>query len=131
MLRIQDGFIIFRWWKMYNPKQKQHGKFSFFHVFEIFSNIIRIFICRCWNVSHLVIDKNIFKRFGVYRTDFNIPLLKILQQLSVAWLNLLSLVYCFLSMTLTHISSLTSYYICGLNPILWLKWLPSTLWSLY
>ncbi|XP_041436679.1 KIAA1109 L homeolog isoform X7 [Xenopus laevis] len=23
-IRIQDGFIIFRWWKMYNPKQKQH-----------------------------------------------------------------------------------------------------------
>ncbi|XP_072481304.1 bridge-like lipid transfer protein family member 1 isoform X3 [Notamacropus eugenii] len=23
-VRIQDGFIIFRWWKMYNPKQKQH-----------------------------------------------------------------------------------------------------------
>ncbi|XP_043529975.1 transmembrane protein KIAA1109 homolog isoform X5 [Chiloscyllium plagiosum] len=22
--RIQDGFLIFRWWKMYNPKQKQH-----------------------------------------------------------------------------------------------------------
>ncbi|XP_069487251.1 bridge-like lipid transfer protein family member 1 isoform X7 [Ambystoma mexicanum] len=23
-IRIQDGFLIFRWWKMYNPKQKQH-----------------------------------------------------------------------------------------------------------
>ncbi|XP_053786566.1 bridge-like lipid transfer protein family member 1 isoform X6 [Desmodus rotundus] len=23
-IRIQDGFVIFRWWKMYNPKQKQH-----------------------------------------------------------------------------------------------------------
>ncbi|KAM9433242.1 bridge-like lipid transfer protein family member 1 isoform 4-T4 [Salvelinus alpinus] len=23
-IRIQDGFFIFRWWKMYNPKQKQH-----------------------------------------------------------------------------------------------------------
>uniref|UniRef100_H2RRI5 Bridge-like lipid transfer protein family member 1 N-terminal domain-containing protein n=1 Tax=Takifugu rubripes TaxID=31033 RepID=H2RRI5_TAKRU len=23
-LRIQDGFLIFRWWKMFNPKQKQH-----------------------------------------------------------------------------------------------------------
>ncbi|KAG8134646.1 hypothetical protein E2320_007756 [Naja naja] len=23
-IRVQDGFIIFRWWKMYNPKQKQH-----------------------------------------------------------------------------------------------------------
>lgn len=24
--RIQDGLLIFRWWKMYNPKQKQHGQ---------------------------------------------------------------------------------------------------------
>ncbi|XP_073775871.1 bridge-like lipid transfer protein family member 1 isoform X49 [Danio rerio] len=23
-IRIQDGLLIFRWWKMYNPKQKQH-----------------------------------------------------------------------------------------------------------
>ncbi|KAF6734631.1 uncharacterized protein FQA47_004048 [Oryzias melastigma] len=23
-IRIQDGFFIFRWWKMYDPKQKQH-----------------------------------------------------------------------------------------------------------
>ncbi|KAF3844530.1 hypothetical protein F7725_007693 [Dissostichus mawsoni] len=23
-IRIQDGFLIFRWWKMFNPKQKQH-----------------------------------------------------------------------------------------------------------
>ncbi|KAG7510692.1 hypothetical protein JOB18_028724 [Solea senegalensis] len=23
-IRIQDGFLIFRWWKKYNPKQKQH-----------------------------------------------------------------------------------------------------------
>ncbi|XP_035387614.1 transmembrane protein KIAA1109 homolog isoform X2 [Electrophorus electricus] len=23
-IRIQDGFLIFRWWKMYNPNQKQH-----------------------------------------------------------------------------------------------------------
>ncbi|XP_051784339.1 bridge-like lipid transfer protein family member 1 isoform X3 [Erpetoichthys calabaricus] len=23
-VRIQDGFLIFRWWKMYNPKQKLH-----------------------------------------------------------------------------------------------------------
>ncbi|XP_066575926.1 bridge-like lipid transfer protein family member 1 isoform X4 [Amia ocellicauda] len=23
-IRIQDGFLIFRWWKMYNPRQKQH-----------------------------------------------------------------------------------------------------------
>ncbi|XP_041120867.1 transmembrane protein KIAA1109-like isoform X6 [Polyodon spathula] len=23
-VRIQDGFLIFRWWKMYNPKQKKH-----------------------------------------------------------------------------------------------------------
>uniref|UniRef100_UPI00398F7960 bridge-like lipid transfer protein family member 1 n=1 Tax=Pristiophorus japonicus TaxID=55135 RepID=UPI00398F7960 len=23
-IRIQDGFLIFRWWKIYNPKQKQH-----------------------------------------------------------------------------------------------------------
>ncbi|KAG9339853.1 hypothetical protein JZ751_022356 [Albula glossodonta] len=23
-IRIQDGFLIFRWWKVYNPKQKQH-----------------------------------------------------------------------------------------------------------
>uniref|UniRef100_A0A3Q3M6J8 KIAA1109 n=1 Tax=Mastacembelus armatus TaxID=205130 RepID=A0A3Q3M6J8_9TELE len=23
-IRVQDGFLIFRWWKMYNPKQKQH-----------------------------------------------------------------------------------------------------------
>uniref|UniRef100_H3AGP3 Bridge-like lipid transfer protein family member 1 n=1 Tax=Latimeria chalumnae TaxID=7897 RepID=H3AGP3_LATCH len=22
--RVQDGFLIFRWWKMYDPKQKQH-----------------------------------------------------------------------------------------------------------
>ena len=27
--RIQDGFLIFRWWKMYNPKQKQHGETAF------------------------------------------------------------------------------------------------------
>ncbi len=27
--RIQDGFLIFRWWKMYNPKQKQHGEWRF------------------------------------------------------------------------------------------------------
>lgn len=24
--RIQDGLLIFRWWKMYNPKQKLHGQ---------------------------------------------------------------------------------------------------------
>lgn len=24
--RIQDGLLIFRWWQMYNPKQKQHGQ---------------------------------------------------------------------------------------------------------
>ncbi|KAJ8336323.1 hypothetical protein SKAU_G00396660 [Synaphobranchus kaupii] len=23
-IRIQDGFLIFRWWKVYNPKQKSH-----------------------------------------------------------------------------------------------------------
>ncbi|XP_065153130.1 bridge-like lipid transfer protein family member 1 isoform X4 [Paramisgurnus dabryanus] len=23
-IRIQDGLLIFRWWKLYNPKQKQH-----------------------------------------------------------------------------------------------------------
>ncbi|TRY60510.1 hypothetical protein DNTS_001480 [Danionella cerebrum] len=25
-IRIQDGLLIFRWWKLYNPKQKLHGE---------------------------------------------------------------------------------------------------------
>lgn len=62
--RIQDGLLIFRWWQMYNPKQKQHGQFKritnntqkLFHLFmfnhninpTIYSKLYLFFIVALW-----------------------------------------------------------------------------------